>query len=44
MMAGHSRRAARLTAFGLAFATALHFALQILAGVQQCHAWETCPW
>jgi hypothetical protein len=36
--------AARLTAFGLGLATALHFAEQIIAGLVQCEAWGTCPW
>lgn len=43
-MARQLHHAARLAAFALAVAAALHFGLQILAGVQQCQAWETCPW
>lgn len=47
-MAQQSRHAARpiakCAAFAVALGTVLHFGLQILAGIQQCDAWETCPW
>lgn len=43
-MAQQLHNAARLAAFALAVATILHFGLQILAGIQQCDAWEVCPW
>lgn len=43
-MAQQARHTARLAAFAIAFATVLHFGLQILAGIQQCDAWEVCPW
>lgn len=36
--------AARLTAFALGFATALHFAERLIAGFAQCEAWGSCPW
>lgn len=43
-MAHQARHTARLAAFAVAVATVLHFGLQILAGIQQCGAWEVCPW
>lgn len=43
-MARQSRHAARLASLAVAVGTVLHFGLQILAGIQQCDAWEVCPW
>lgn len=43
-MAQRLHHAARLAAFAVALGTVLHFGLQVLAGIQQCDAWETCPW
>lgn len=43
-MAQQLHHAARLTAFALAFATALHFAERLIAGFAQCDTWGACPW
>ncbi|WP_255460923.1 hypothetical protein [Novosphingobium sp. ERN07] len=43
-MAHQLHHIARLAAFALSLAAALHFAERLIAGFVQCQAWETCPW